>query len=131
VTELLMEGDVLLPKHVMEVGHGSHTGIKACFIGYADVEPAKKLRAIRHYAAGRTDWTHELDDVCLLNLIGELRTFSEYLRHECCHYKVPYFDGSRCFASALRDAQSYLQSGAWLDHVHAPQSLQSSLSLPQ
>ncbi|HEY6420413.1 MAG TPA: hypothetical protein VIX59_15570 [Candidatus Binataceae bacterium] len=114
--ELLLEGDVLLPKHLMEFGHGSHTGIKACFIGYADVDPAKKLHAIRQYATGRTDWTDELDDVRLLNLIGDLRTFSEYLRHECCHYKIPYFDGSRCFASALRNAEAYLQSGAWIDH---------------
>lgn len=129
--ELVLEGDVLLPKHVMEFGQGSHPGIKACFIGYADVDPAKKLRAIRQYAAGRTDWTHEIDDVRLLNLIGELRTFSEYLRYECCHYKIPYFDGSRCFARALHDAEAYLQPSARLDHPHAQQVLQSSLSLPQ
>jgi hypothetical protein len=130
--EFLLEGDVLLPRQVMEFGfgHGSHSGIQACFIGYADVDPAKKLRAIRHYAEGRTDWTHELDDVRLLNLIGDLRTFSEYLRHECCHYKIPYFDGSTCFASALRDAEAYLQSGARLDRPPAAQSLQSSLRLP-
>ncbi len=128
--EFLLEGDVLLPKHVMEFGHGYHTAIKACFIGYADANPARKLRAIRQYAVGRTDWTHELDDARLLNLIGELRTFSEYLRHECCHYKIPYFDGSACFTSALHDAEAYLQAGAWLDHGHAQQALQSSLRLP-
>lgn len=128
--KFLLEGDVLLPKHVMEFGSGSNTGIKACFIGYADVDPAKKLRAIRRYAADRTDWTDELDNVHLLNLIGEFRTFSGYLRSECRHYKIPYFDGSTSFASALRDAQAYLHPGARLDNPHARPSLQSSRRLP-
>lgn len=121
--KFLLEGDVLLPKHLMEFGNDAHIGIKACFIGYADVDAAKKLRAIRQYAADQTDWTDELDDLRLLDLIGEFRSFSEYLRRECCHYRIPYFDGSACFASALRDAEAYLQSGAELDHPHAPQSL--------
>ena len=128
--DLLLEGDVLLPKHLMEFGDGAHLGIKACFIGYADVDPTKKLRAIREHAAVGADWTEELDDARLLKLIGEFRTFSEYLRSECCHYKIPYFDGSTHFASAIRDAKAYLHSGAWPDRPHAPPQLQSSFRLP-
>ncbi len=120
--DLLLEGDVLLPKHLMEFGHGTYAGIKACFIGYADVDPVKKLRAIREHAADGIDWTEELDDARLLSLIGELRTFSEYLRRECCHYKIPYFDGSTCFASAIREAKTYLHSAALLDPPHLPPS---------
>lgn len=118
--DLLLEGDVLLPKHLMEFGQGADSGIRACFIGYADVDPAKKLRTIREHAAVAADWTEELDDARLLDLIGELRSFSEYLRRECCHYKIPYFDGSACFTSALREAKTYLQSGVPLDHSPAP-----------
>jgi hypothetical protein len=128
--DLLLEGDVLLPKHLMEFGHSTYAGIKACLIGYADVDPARKLRAIREHVADGTDWTEELDDARLLNLIGELRSFSEYLRRECCHYKIPYFDGSTCFASAIRDAKVYLRSDARLEHLHVLPSLQSSLRLP-
>ena len=120
--DLLLEGDVLLPKHLIEFGHSTHAGIKACFIGYADVDPVKKLRAIREHAADGIDWTEELDDARLLDLIGELRTFSEYLRRECCHYKIPYFDGSTCFASAIREAKTYLHSAALLDPPHLPPS---------
>jgi hypothetical protein len=117
--DLLLEGDVLLPKHLMEFGHNHSVGIKACFIGYADADPAKKLRAIREHVARGIDWTEELDDARLLNLIGELRAFSEYLRRECFHYKIPYFDGSTCFASAIRDAKAYLRLSAGIDHLHA------------
>ncbi len=120
--DLLLEGDVLLPKHLIEFGHSTHAGIKACFIGYVDVHPVKKLRAIREHAADGTDWTEELDDARLLDLIGELRTFSEYLRRECCHYKIPYFDGSTCFAGAIREAKTYLHSAALLDPPHLPPS---------
>ncbi len=119
---LLLEGDVLLPKHLIEFGHTTRAGIKTCFIGYADVDPLKKLRAIREHASDGIDWTEELDDARLLSLIGELRTFSEYLRRECCHYKIPYFDGSTCFASAIREAKAYLHSAALLDPPHLPPS---------
>jgi hypothetical protein len=121
--DLVLEGDVLLPRHLMEFGHGTHNGIKACFIGYADVEPEKKLREIREHAACGADWTGELDDVRLLNLIGDLRAFSEYLRRECCHFKIPYFDGSTCFAGAVRDAKTYLQSGVGKIPALAPMAL--------
>jgi hypothetical protein len=107
----------------MEFGHGTHNGIKACFIGYADVEPEKNLREIREHAACGADWTGELDDVRLLNLIGDLRAFSEYLRRECCHFKIPYFDGSTCFAGAVRDAKTYLQSGVGKIPALAPMAL--------
>ncbi len=127
--DLLMEGDVLLPKHLMEFGHDAYTGIKACFIGYADVDPMKKLRAIREHVAYGADWTEELDDARLLALIGELRAFSEYLRSECCHYKIPYFDGSTCFASAIRDAKTYLHSGTAPVHQQTP-SLRYDWRLP-
>src|SRR5271166_2188651 len=116
--DLLLEGDVLLPKHLMEFGHRAYAGVKACFIGYAEVDPVKKLRAIRLHAADGIDWTEELDDARLLNLICELRTFSEYLRRECCHYKIPYFDGSTCFAGAIREAKTYLQSSPAPDRLH-------------
>ena len=128
--DLLLEGDVLLPRSLMEFSHDTYAGIKACFIGYADVDPLRKLHAIRAHAAGVIDWTEELDDAHLLNLIGELRAFSEYLRRECCHYKIPYFDGSTCFARAISEAKTYLRSVALLDPPHAPPSLQSSLRLP-
>jgi len=94
----------------MEFGDGTYRGIKACFIGYAEVDPVRKLHAIRKHASEVADWTEELDDASLLNLIGELRAFSEYLRRECSHYKIPYFDGSTYFASAIREAKTYLQS---------------------
>ena len=128
--DLLLEGDVLLPKHLIEFGQSTHAGIKACFIGYADVDPERKLRAIREHVAAGIDWTEELDDARLLNLIGELRAFSEYLRRECCHYKIPYFDGSACLASAIRDAKTYLHMGAIPYHAPAHHSFQSSFRLP-
>jgi hypothetical protein len=121
---------VLLPKHLMEFGQGTHAGIRACFIGHADVDPVNRVHTIRQHAADGTDWTELLDDARLLNLIGELRAFSEYLRRECCHYKIPYFDGSTCFARAISEAKTYLRSVALLDPPHAPPSLQSSLRLP-
>ncbi|HEY6394035.1 MAG TPA: hypothetical protein VIX12_01385 [Candidatus Binataceae bacterium] len=108
--DYLLEGDVILPSHIVELDSKFSPGIRSCFIGYALIDPVKKMRAIRSYAAGKTDWTQELDDADLLELIGELKGFSDYLRRECCRYRLPYFDGSARFSKALREASAHLRS---------------------
>ncbi|HUY26733.1 MAG TPA: hypothetical protein VMV27_04885 [Candidatus Binataceae bacterium] len=128
--EFLIEGDALLPSRVAEFAAGRDRAVRACFIGYAHADAEAKLRSIRHYAAGRDDWTHELDDAALLRLIGELRGFSGYLRRECRRHGVAYFDASDRFVGALQDAERYLQSPISSAHELAPQPDQSSLRLP-
>ncbi len=129
-TEFLLEGDALLPSQAASVIQARPGAVKACFIGYAHANPETKLREIRRYAAGRDDWTHELGDAALLKLIGELRTFSGYLRSECGRHGVAYFDASDRFAIALQDAESYLQLPGSSARQPAPQPAQSSLRFP-
>ena len=128
--DFLLEGDALMPAHVTEIDSVSPDMVRACFIGYAEADPYAKLREIRRYAAGREDWTHELDDIALLRLIVELRDFSGHLRRECLARGIAYFDGSSNFCSALRDAERFLKSplGSADDSLRHP--AQSSLRLP-
>ena len=120
--DFLLEGDALLPGHVAELSSERSDAVKVCFIGYAHADPDAKLRAIRHYAAGREDWTHELDDAALLKLIGELCDFSEFLHCECRRHGIAYFDGSARFSRALRDAEAYLQLPVNSSRQPAPQT---------
>ncbi|MHB8384323.1 MAG: hypothetical protein ACYDC3_18510 [Candidatus Binataceae bacterium] len=128
--KFLLEGDALLPSQVAGLIQARPGAVKACFIGYALANPETKLYEIRRYAAGRDDWTHELDDSALLELIETLRIFSEYLRSECREHGVAYFDASDRFAAALQDAEVYIHLPSMSARQPAPQPAQSSLRFP-
>jgi hypothetical protein len=70
------------------------------------------MRDIRQFAAGKKDWTNECEDAHLLRLVLELRKFSQVLRDECREFRLPYFDSSLSFSSAIAEAATYLGSGS-------------------
>jgi hypothetical protein len=106
--DYLIEGDVILPEHVAELHSNFASQIRACFLGYSSIDPAKKMRAIRRYASAG-DWTRSLTDAHLLKLTGELRDFSGYLRAECAAHGLAYFDESAGFPEMLEQALAYLR----------------------
>jgi hypothetical protein len=110
--DYLLEGDVLMPSHVVELRERFGLGIKPCFMGYASIDSSVKMRDIRQFAAGKKDWTNECEDAHLLRLVLELRKFSQVLRDECRELRLPYFDGSLSFSSAIAEAATYLRSGS-------------------
>ncbi len=108
--DYLLEGDVLMPSHVVELRERFGPAIKSCFMGYASIDSSVKMRDIRQFAAGKTDWTNECEDAHLLRLVLELRKFSQVLRDECREFRLPYFDGSLSFSGAIAEAATYLGS---------------------
>lgn len=106
--DYLLEGDVLMPTHVVELRERFDSAIKPCFMGYASIDPSVKVRDIRQFAAGKSDWTNQCDDAHLLRLVLELREFSRVLRDDCRKLGLAYFDGSRSFAGAVAEAATYL-----------------------
>jgi hypothetical protein len=106
--DYLLEGDVLMPRHVVELRERFGPVVKSCFVGYATVDPAVKMRHIRQFAGGKKDWTNECEDEHLLRLLFELRKFSESLRDQCREFQLQYFDGSQSFFGAIGEAADYL-----------------------
>src|SRR5690242_6570010 len=101
--DYLIEGDVILPEHVAELQRESLGRIRACFLGYAAIDPATKMTAIRRFASA-SDWTRTLEDAYLLKLTAELRDFSAYLRDECARRDFAYFDEAAGFEAMLERA---------------------------
>lgn len=109
--DYVIEGDVILPQHIAELRRDFPSRIHACFLGYASIDPATKMRAIRRYASAG-DWTRTLDDAYLLKLTGELREFSAYLRDQSAQYGLSYFDESAGFGEMLDQALAFLHPAA-------------------
>jgi hypothetical protein len=107
--DYLLEGDVLLPSHVVELRERFEVAVRGCFIGYDTVDARAKMRDIRRHAAANKDWTNECDDAHLLKIVEEFKLWSAQLRIECAKFNLTYFDGSDDLFAALDRAAAYLR----------------------
>jgi hypothetical protein len=105
----LLEGDVLMPAHAVELRGLFGDAVRACFVGYETVDAHAKLLDIRHYAVGRKDWTNECDDAHLLRIVEEFKILSGQLRIECSKCELAYFDSSTDLFAAIERAADYLR----------------------
>src|SRR5262245_29713424 len=60
--DYLIEGDTILPKHVNELAEQFGGQLRACFIGYAEVDSAQKLAEIRNFGGHLNDWVNHYPD---------------------------------------------------------------------
>jgi hypothetical protein len=107
--DYLFEGDELLPKHAAELA-GAYPGeVRACFLGYTDVVPAEKLRAVRQF---EPEWAKFYnDDGIVLAFLERQAEFSRYLQQECATHGLPYFDVSNDFDGGVEAAYKFLVTG--------------------
>ena len=107
--DYLLEGDVLMPIHVVELRASFDSAVRACLIGYENVDSLAKVRDIRQHGAGRQEWTNDCDDSHLLRIVEEFKILSRQLRIECTKFQLAYFDGSDDLFAAVAQAAAYLR----------------------
>jgi hypothetical protein len=105
----IVEGEIL-PGHAVELAERFPGQVRACFLGYAEVEPERKLREIREFSGLPNDWTVGEPDASVLDVIHASIAFSRELRDECARYNLPYFDTSQDFSAALDRAAAHLKA---------------------
>ena len=74
--DYLIEGGQLLPKHVKELSEGEDGPIRACFIGFAEIDPKAKLEQIRRFGRGHDDWLKTFDDERVYREVEHMISFS-------------------------------------------------------
>ena len=103
----VFEGE-LLPGHVSALQQEFPAQVKACFLGYATIEPEQKLKEIRQYGGYPNDWAVEYSDADLLKIIKREIEFSQYLQDECAKHNLPYFDTSDNFLATAEQIIRYI-----------------------
>ena len=107
--EYAVDGDVLLPKYIKKLS-GQIKKIKACYLGYAHIDPGEKLNSIKKYD-GPNNWTQGMPDEKILQLISSGIDFSKYLEKEAPKYNFKYFDTSfNNFQETIQKAFDHLVS---------------------
>lgn len=106
--DYLIEGDGILPKNASEFIKEYPGQIKACFVGFSEMDPKKKLQKVRDMGGSMDDWTRDITDEKLIVYIKEMIEFSKYLKEECKKYDIKYFDSSDNFEGYLEEVYRYL-----------------------
>lgn len=104
----IIEGDKLLPEQVSNFIKEYPDQIVSCFLGYPNIDPLQKIKAIQLYPGHINDWTKESTEKELRDLVTEMVDYSLYLQTECNKYHIPYFDLSDDFSNTLEKAYRYL-----------------------
>lgn len=107
--DCLLEGAYLLPEYVAELQETLNGQIRACFVGFAEVDTMLKVRQMRDHAAqtGHGDWTSDEDDEAMEH-VEFLKEFSSYVRDACSEHGLRYFETSTDHWKSIRAAVQYL-----------------------
>jgi len=107
----IIEGEIL-PEHADELAKRFPTEVRACFLGYAEIAPRRKLAEIRKFGGHPNDWLTDYPDEDVLELVEQNVEFSRYLQKECRRLGIPYCDTSESFDSAHNRAFTYLMQSS-------------------
>lgn len=105
----IVEGEIL-PSHVCELANVHGVRVSSCFVGYKDISIEEKISQVRTNSGNANDWTSDLADSELRELIREGVQYSEYLYDECQKYGLRYIDFSESFDVGKKATLEYLCS---------------------
>jgi hypothetical protein len=109
--DYMFEGAQLLPADINALAGEMEYGLRACFLGFADLDPAAKLSQIRQYGGGLDDWMRHLEDEWVLNEAKRLIIQSQELRQACARYSLCYIETGLDLAATVQKAIQYLKFG--------------------
>ena len=102
--DCVIEGEAILPELITELVKEHPNHIKVCFLGYADVEVAKKVEEIKTFSNGEHDWLLKESDEYIIDHTKNMIDHSKMIQNSCRKYGFDYFDTSNDFESALKKA---------------------------
>ena len=109
--DYLLEGVQLNPRHVRTLCNKFPGQVRACFVGYAEVDARAKFREIRRYGGGLDDWLREYDDQRTLREVERLKALSQTLQDECDKYALKYIETAPNLAQTVEAVVRYLAGG--------------------
>lgn len=106
--DYLVEGVNLRPATVADYIADTDTPVRACFLGYPDVDLAAKAAEVARHPGPPTDWLHRTGPATVRRTLAANRALSRALRDECAATGIPFIDTGIAFTTALADAERAL-----------------------
>ena len=106
--DYLVEGVNLRPATVAAYIADTATPVRACFLGYPDVDLDAKAAQVAAFAGPPPDWLTRTGDTNVRHYLGVSRDLSRTLRDDCAALGLPFVDTGTDFAAGLAAAENAL-----------------------
>ena len=108
-SDLIIEGEAVLPELISDF-FGKHPDhIKVCFLGFAHTSLTQKVKEVYQYQQDTKDWLINESDQYVREHIQNMIGYSQRIEKSCEHYGIRYFDTSHNFTQVLDQTINYLQ----------------------
>lgn len=109
----VVEGHPLLPSDAARFRDGLGADrVRVCFLGYPDCAVDMKKDNVKSFASAVNNWLQNKPDEEILKAVTAEIEYSRYLRDECRHYGVRFFDTSHDYWETIHSACDYMLNGA-------------------
>lgn len=106
--DYLVEGVNLRPRTVAEFIAETDEPVRACFLGYPDMDIEAKAIRIAEHTGRPADWLHRTGPENVRRYLEVSRSLSRRLRDDCTSLNLPFFDTGGDFHTALASAKCAL-----------------------
>ena len=107
--DYLIEGAQLRPRHARELCDQWDGHVRACFVGFAEMDTVTKFTEIRRFGGGVDDWLRGFEDRALIDEVERLKAFSERVRIGCSHCGQTYLEASADLWATVEAVVRYLR----------------------
>jgi 2-phosphoglycerate kinase len=109
--DYVIEGEAILPEHVSELMKNHPGQVKACYVGYTEIEIDQKVKDVKTFSEGPKDWLSNEPEEYIISHIRNMLKYSQYIKEQCDIYQIKYFDTSHHFMETLDEAIQFLTQG--------------------
>jgi hypothetical protein len=104
----IIEGEAILPELIVELSKKHPDKLKICFVGYTDVTIDKKVKEIKKFSCGKSDWLIDKSDEYIIDHVKNMISHSRKIKKSCLENTIKYIDTSKNFMDAIEDTVEYL-----------------------
>lgn len=106
--DYIVEGEAILPELILTLIEKHPAKVRVCFLGYTDIDVDKKVQDIKNFSEAKGDWLNTKSDAYIFDHVHNMIAHSEKIKVSCKATGLPYFDTSKSFKEAIKDAEEHL-----------------------
>ena len=106
--DCIIEGEAILPELIVELKDKYPDKLRICFVGYSDVTVGEKVKDIKKFSYGKSDWIIDKSDEYIIEHVNNMIAHSQRIKKSCKENDIRYFDTSVNFMDVIENIMEYL-----------------------
>lgn len=105
-----LEGVYIEPENAASLVQSHRDSIRACFVGFEEIDVNRKVRDIKAHRGVADDWLYDASDAELVSFVSDAKILSASLRSRCESLGLHYFENSNHYRRTIDGVVDYLLS---------------------